>query len=87
MRATAQKMTRCGWAKCCLHKIKLRFVELDYCYFKYEIRSVGLPSEVFFSSHSSDISVVFCQGTAADETASLAVASKVSVASSVEAAF
>lgn len=59
MRATPQKMTRCGWANCCLHKIKLRFVELDYCYFKYEIRSEGLPSEVFFSSHSSDISVVF----------------------------
>lgn len=59
MQAALQKMTRRGWENCCLHKIKLRFVELDYCSFKYEIRYEELPSEVFFSSHSSDISVVF----------------------------
>lgn len=60
---------------------------MDYCYFKYEIRYEELSAEVFFFKSLRWHQCCFCQETAADETASLAVASKVSGASSVEAAF
>lgn len=59
MWATPQKMTRCGWANCCLHKIKLRFVEMDYCYLSMRSVMRSYLLKCFFSSHSGDISVVF----------------------------
>lgn len=85
MWAKLKKMTRCGWENCCLHKIKLQFVEPDDRNFKYEIRYEELPPEVFFFFFKSLQWhwCCFCQ----EPAASLAVASNVGVASSVEAAF